>query len=175
MLVALLLTVALAAPFGDAEARAVDAGPPFVVEVRVEVDGAFEAVLVRGISVTGELEPIAMTPQEDGSYATIVRLTQREDIEVAFEAIRENGEVVISETSSLSDLGVDPALFDLETTTTVEADATGPEPGTMWLVIAVVAVLGALLLVTMWAAERNGASSDASDEVGASDDVSASG
>lgn len=160
MLSALLLTVTLAAPFGDAEARAVDAGPPLVVEVRVEVDGPFEAVLLRGISQTGELEPIAMTPQEDGSYATIVRLTQREDIDVAFEAIRESGEIVISDALSLTALGVDLAIFQLAPPTTGNPAPAQPDSATMWLVIAVVAVLGALLLVTMWVTDRSDESTE---------------
>lgn len=150
----LLLSVALTSPFGTAEATATDVGPPLEVAMTVAVEDAREAVLVRMVSVGGELDPVAMVPRDDGIWGVTLQLTEREDVLVAFEAIPAQGESVISESHRLSELGVDPAVFAIgETPTTVGDDDPGPE-GVGWLVGGVVAAVIAVVLVAVWALPR---------------------
>ena len=97
ILFAVLLSVALAAPFGDAEARALEIDSGMTIEVSVEVTGGRSAVLAHVVAVSGELPPVALVDQGDGEWVGIVRLSGREDVQVAFEAIDGGGQSEISE------------------------------------------------------------------------------
>jgi hypothetical protein len=161
MLLTLFLSVTLAAPFGTAEATAIDAGPPLEVVITVEVVDPREAVLVRMVSLAGELDPVAMASRGDGTWGVTVRLTEREDVLVAFEAVPAQGDAVISTAFRLTDLGVDPAVFTIgDTTTTTAGDRRAPGE-TVWLVAAVAAAVVALALLAVWAVPRRRSSLDA--------------
>ena len=67
LLFAALAAVVLNPPFSGAEATALDIGPPFVVEVVVEMVEPVDAVLIRPVTIGGELDAVAMVPQDDGS------------------------------------------------------------------------------------------------------------
>jgi hypothetical protein len=150
----ILLTVTLTSPFGAAEATAIDAGPPLEVTMTVKVEDAREAVLVRMVSVAGELDPVAMVPREDGAWGVTLRLTEREDVLVAFEAIPAEGESAISESHRLSELGVDPAIFAIEATSSTAPSEDAAPVGVGWLIAAVAAAVVAVGLVAWWAAPR---------------------
>jgi len=146
-----LVAVTLAPPFGVAEATALEAGPPFVVSVTVTVSGEPEVVLMRPISAAGELPPVAMVARGEGEWGGVLRLTAREDLHLAFEVLQREGTTVISDPSTLVDLGVDPAVFTLASpTTTTDAGASLPT-GFGWLAAAVVAVVGSIAAVAVWA------------------------
>lgn len=148
ILSALLLSVTLAAPFGEAEARALEADSGMTVEVSVEIDGSYSAVLARVVAFAGELPPVALVDQGDGRWVGVMRLTGREDVDVAFEAIDPEGTSEISELSSLTDLGVDPAVVAPTRPARPPADDRGPN----WqLVGGMGAGVLALALVFVWA------------------------
>ena len=148
ILFAVLLSVTLAAPFGDAEARALEIDSGMTIEVSVEVTGGRSAVLARVVAVSGELPPVALVDQGDGEWVGIVRLSGREDVQVAFEAIDGGGQSEISELASLTDLGVDPAVISTSRPTQPPPDEMGPN---WWLVGGIGAGLAALALLVVWA------------------------
>ena len=148
ILFALLLSVTLAAPFGDAEARALEIDSGMTVEISVAVQGGRSAVLARVVALAGELPPVALIDQGNGRWLGILRLSGREDVQVAFEAIDGGGESDISDLTSLTDLGVDPAVISPTRPTQLPREEPGPD---WWLVGGVAAGLTALVLLAMWA------------------------
>ena len=169
VLAALVFSVTLALPFGQAAATVVEAGPPFGVEITVEVDGAPEAVLARIVTVGGELDPVAMVSRHDGTWGATVELTEAEDVLVAFEAISTDGSSVISDAHRLTELGVDPAIFAPAPPVTDEEAVTdedqGMPEGLGWLIAAVAAALLAVVLVAVWAWPRRPVDGEPSPEV----------
>lgn len=149
VLIALLFAVTLGSPFGRAEARALEANGGMTVEVSVMVDGGRAAVLARPVSLAGELPPVALVDQGDGRWVGILRFSGREDVQVAFEAIDAGGASDISSLSSLTDLGVDPAVIAPSLPTLPPAEDSGPN---WWLIGSVAAGLAALVLIVIWAA-----------------------
>lgn len=152
LVIALFLTLQLAAPFGDADAKAVSAdGDGFVVEVSVEAPSGPDAVLVRIVDAGRELPPVALSPLGDGRYGGFLTLSEVRDVRVAFEA-RLGVDVVTSDLVTLTDLGVDPVVFDSLTTfqdpVTSDAD-TGPS--NLPLIFGVVLGLASLVALTVWA------------------------
>ncbi len=148
ILFALFLSVTLAAPFGDAEARALEIDSGMTIEVSVTVDGGRSAVLARVIAVAGELPPVALVDHGNGTWIGIVRLSGREDVQVAFEAIDGGGNSDISDLTSLTELGVDPAVISASRPTQPPPTENGPN---WWLIGAVAAGLAALGLLVVWA------------------------
>lgn len=148
ILFALLLSVTLTAPFGDAEARALEIDSGMTIEVSVAVDGGRSAVLARVVALAGELPPVALVDQGNGEWVGILRFSGREDVQVAFEAIDGGGESDISNLNSLTDLGVDPAVISATRPTQLPAEDPGPN---WWLVGGIAAGLGALVLLVVWA------------------------
>lgn len=149
ILFALLLSVTLTAPFGNAEARALEIDSGMTIEVSVVVEGGRSAVLARAVALAGELPPVALVDQGNGTWVGILRFSGREDVTVAFEAIDGGGESVISDLTSLTDLGVDPAVISPTRPTQLPPEETGPN---WWLVGGIAAGLGALILLVVWAA-----------------------
>jgi len=159
-----LLSVTLSPPFGEAEARAVEVGTDgLVLEVFVEVDTSALVVLARGVGRFDELAPVALTELSPGEWGGIVELPIVEDIRIGFELIRpDGGSALVSELHTLSELGVDPAVFgvaEAQTTTsaasstdTTEASAasSGDEPSTAPIWLGVIAGAGALVLILVW-------------------------
>lgn len=166
LLLALLLSVALGAPFGEAEARALEVDSGMTVEVSVEVDGGRSAVLARVVAFAGELPPVALVDQGDGRWVGVLRLSGREDVQIAFEAIDAGGSSDISDLLTLTELGVDPAAVSSSRPTSPQADAPGPN---WWLVGGVAAGVAALTLVVFWVLAGAGdkADHDAGDHVDA--------
>jgi len=170
LLLAVLLTVSLASPFGDAEARAVSIRP-FTVELSVRVDTPASAVLVRAVGIGGELDPVALVDHGDGTWAGLLELTRVEDVSIVFEAIAPDGTSTLSDPATLRDLGVDPVVFD------AGASGSGPVPARRagstagrWLAIAVLAALGALVLLGIWSIRREASTgADGGERDGAGD------
>jgi hypothetical protein len=153
----LLFSVTLSAPFGEADARAVEVDAEgMVLEVEVEIDGSALVVLARGAGPVDELPPVALTELSPGRWGGIVEIPIIEDILLGFEIIRpDGGSALVSALNPLSALGVDPAIFAVGDTTTAAPEATdrsdqgGDDPSfaPIWLAIAAGAAALALLLI----------------------------
>lgn len=123
-----VLAVVLPAPFGNAEAAAVDDRGGLTVEISVEVTQSFEAVLVRPVSSYEELPPTALIERADGDWGGFVVFPTAEDWSVVFEGIEPDGASVRSPATLLTGLGVDPVVVAAEPQTRVGT----PVSSTMW-------------------------------------------
>ncbi len=162
----LVAAVTLASPFGAAEGAALSVDDELVIEVSVVVTGTYETVLVRPFSSYDELPPTALVGSDDGTWSGIVSLPTAEDWSVVFDAIARDGTSVRSETTSLSALGVDPAV--------IAGPPTTPVPGrpidasTWWLIGGMVLAVCALAALAWWtfAGGDDGGSADPADGEG---------
>ncbi len=148
LLLAILLSVTLTPPFGEAEARALTVTGAITIDVSVEVEGTPTTVIARITGLAGELPPQALVERGGGIWGTIIRLTGREDVLIAFEYIDADGTTTISDSSRLTELGVDPAVIAPSLPTTPPPDEPGIDP---LLLAGVAAALGALVLLGVWA------------------------
>jgi hypothetical protein len=179
LLLAILLSVTLTPPFGEAKARALTVTDPITIDVSVEVEGTPTTVIARITGLAGELPPQALVERGGGIWGTIIRLTEREDVLIAFEYIDADGTTTISDSSRLTELGVDPAVIAPNLPTTPPPDEPGIEIDPV-LLAGVAAALGALVLVGFWAGsgikesvkptDWTYASTDAAREAGDDDD-----
>jgi hypothetical protein len=113
-LAALLMFVPLSAPFGEASATATSAEDGLRLDVSVEVDGSPVAVVVRGVAPGAiEIVPVALAPRGDGLWEGIVELPIVENVLMGFEFIPERGPATVSELHTLTELGVDSAIFTI--------------------------------------------------------------
>lgn len=151
VLLALLLSVTLSPPFGEASATLVGFTPSEVTfEVVVEVLDSAAIVLMRGEDIAGnEIEPVALISRGDGTWAAVVVLPARSDLRIVFESIPERGGSTLSDASSLMDLGIDPDVLALVERAPPTEQSTS-RPGILWVVLAVAAALAALVLLGIW-------------------------
>lgn len=150
-LLALLLSVTLSPPFGEASATLIGFTPSEVTfEVIVEVLDPAAIVLMRGEDIAGnEIAPVALNSRGDGMWGAVVVLPARSDLLIVFESIPERGGSTLSDASSLAELGIDPDVLTLmERPPPTEPDTS--RPGILWVVLAVVAALAALILLLIW-------------------------
>ncbi len=151
LLLALLLSVTLSPPFGEASATLVGFTPSEVTfEVVVEVLDPAAIVLMRGEDIAGnEIEPVALIARGSNEWGAVVVLPARSDLKIVFESIPERGGSTLSDASTLMDLGIDPDVLAL-----VErpppTEQTTSRPGILWVVLAVAAALAALVLLVVW-------------------------
>lgn len=148
LLLAIVLAVTLTPPFGEAEARALTVTGGITIDVSVEVEGTPTTVIARITGLAGELPPQALVDRGGGIWGTIIQLTGREDVLIAFEYIDADGTTVISSSSKLTALGVDPAVIAPNLPTTPPPEEPGLDP---WLLAGLAAALGALVLFGVWA------------------------
>lgn len=150
VLIAILVSVTLSAPFGDASARVLGTPNARTIDVSVEVEGEPAAVIARLTGLAGELDPVALVPRGGGAYGQTIQLTAWENLQVVFEYIDDEGETELSEATSLIELGIDPQLFGISEEAPAEepADGTAIDP---WLLAGVAAALAALVLMVFWA------------------------
>ena len=147
VVLAVLLAVTLGAPFGPAEARAVDDAEGLVVEVEVQVDGSWEAVLVRPFSSFDELPPTALLDRGDGTWAGSVALPTADDWSIVFDAIDPAGETERSRTTTLVELGVDPVVVAGPPAEPIPSE---PIPATTWWLIGGIVLAAAALGALAW-------------------------
>lgn len=142
VLLAILAATTLAPPLGEATASAVEEGDYIAVTVEVEVDPTFEAdyVVVHLLNPLGQ-ETFPLGPTAEGRYSasfTVLPFNRA----VLFE-IGKAGEVLMSPTVSLLDLGVDPDLLH----TTFRPDVPSDDNGRWaWLALAAAALAAAAFL-----------------------------
>lgn len=156
LIAVLVLLLPLSSPFGDASATATSTDGGLRFEVSVEVQGSPVAVLVRGVgSGASELPPVALDDQGNGTWVGIVQIPVVENILVGFEFIPDRGgPASVSEMHTLTELGVDRAVFEA-TRPAVSTDSddeplVSPE-GQRWGWLALAAGAAALTLIAFWA------------------------
>ena len=151
LLLALLLSVTLSPPFGEASARLIGFTPTEVtIEVSVALEDSAALVLMRGQDLSGqELDPVALLRREDGTWGAVVELPARPDLRIVFELIPDRGSSTLSEASTLVDLGIDPARLTLIERPDPIEDSKSP-PGLAWIVVAGISALAALVLLAVW-------------------------
>ena len=147
VLLVLALSVVLGAPFGEAEARALEVDAGMTIEVSVTIDSGRSAILARTVAFAGELPPVALVDQGSGRWVGVLRFSGREDVQIAFEAIKPDGSSDISELSTLTDLGVDPAVVSPTRPTTPPPADPGAN---WWLVAGIAAGVAAVGLLVWW-------------------------
>jgi hypothetical protein len=155
LLAAVLFLLPLSAPFGEASATATSTDGGLRLEVSVEVEGEFVAVLVRGVgSGASELPPVALADQGDGTWVGIVQLPVVENVLLGFEAIPDSGPAAVSELHTLTELGVDRAVLGIDRPASSFGEDDG-EPlvsaeGRRWGWLGLAAGAAALTLIAFW-------------------------
>ncbi len=154
LLAAFLVLLPLASPFGEATATATSVDGGLWIDVSVEVSGSPVAVVVRGMGPGGsELPPVALADRGDGRWEGIVEIRVIENILIGFESIPAQGPAVLSEFHTLTELGVDRAVFSFDNPDTgfgeEDAPLVTPE-GARWGWLGVAAGAGALALIAFW-------------------------
>ena len=174
----MLLLLPLSPPFGEATASATSADGRLRLDVSVEVDATPVAVVVRGVGPGAlELEPVALAQREEGRWEGIVEIPVVENILLGFEAIPEQGPTSLSELNTLTDLGVDSAVFAFDRPDTAfgeddDESLVTPE-GARWGWLGVAAGAAALALLALWtvgSVRATGADDELGGDVGADDD-----
>lgn len=150
----LLLMLPLSAPFGEATASATSIDGGLRLDVSVEVDGSPVAVVVRGVG-PGALEvvPVALADRGDGVWEGIVELPIIENILMGFEFIPGQGPATVSELHTLTELGVDSAIFAINRPETGFGETDDPlvtPEGERWGWLGLAAGAAALTLLAFW-------------------------
>ncbi|GMQ92652.1 MAG: hypothetical protein BMS9Abin12_0129 [Acidimicrobiia bacterium] len=144
---AIIAIVALSSPFGPVEGKAVSDEAGLTVQITIEVDRAFEAVLVRPFSAYEELPPTALVFIDTDMWGGLVNFPTAEDWALVFDGIESDGASSRSESVTLTEIGVDPLVV---------ADEPARLPGrsidssTWWLIGAGVFALAALAALAWW-------------------------
>ncbi|MDJ0664869.1 MAG: hypothetical protein QNJ75_09930 [Acidimicrobiia bacterium] len=175
LLAALLVLLPLSAPFGEASATASSVDDGLWIEVSVEVSGSPVAVVVRGIGPGGsELPPVALADRGNGRWEGVVSLPVIENILIGFESIPAQGPTEVSEFNTLTELGVDRAIFSFDnpdTSLTDDDDESLVTPeAARWGWLGMAAGAAALALIALWtigAVRGRGRDDDSEDEVAA--------
>ena len=146
LLVAILTTVTLTSPFGEASATAERNGAYIEVTVAVEVD-TFPApnfVVVHVLRADGQ-DTFSLGPRGDGVYETsfFVNPSNRA---ISFEAAWADGNLALSQTTSLAALGVDPSLL----VETFETRSLGSSGNARWGWLALASGALALMAMVWW-------------------------
>lgn len=163
LIAGVLLLIPLAAPFGEATATAISADDGLRLEVSVEVAGTPVAVLVRGVGDgLAELPPVALADRGNGTWEGIVELPVVDNIRLGFESIPERGVATISELRTLTELGVDSAIFAVDRPIIIVAEEDDePAPGRRWGWLGLAAGAAAMTLVAVWVIDSYRSDDDA--------------
>jgi len=146
-IILVLAMATLASPFGSATAGATDVTDGLTIDVVVEIDGTYGAVLFRPFSTFEELAPTALRSLGGNEWGGAVTLPTADDWLVVFDAIEPDGNAVRSDTTSLSALGVDPVVIAGEPVEPVTRSIDG---STVWLFVGAVLALAALGFLAWW-------------------------
>jgi hypothetical protein len=147
LLLTILLSVTLQAPFVEAEAHILGVPSARTVEVTVTVEGEPISVAARITDQTGATQSVALVQRGDGKFGQVMRLKDWADMEVSFEYVSVEGESTISSTSTLSALGVAIPGAAPPVTAAPEPVSSGINP---WIVAGIAAALGTIVLLGFW-------------------------
>jgi len=154
LLAALLVLLPLSTPFGEATATASSVDGGLWIEVAVEVTDSPVAVVVRGWGPGGsELPPVALADRGNGLWEGVVSLPVIENILIGFESIPAQGPTIVSELHTLTELGVDRAIFTFDDPDTGFGEEDEPlvtPEGARWGWLGVAAGAAALALIAFW-------------------------
>lgn len=145
---AVVAIVILTSPFGAVEGRAVSDEAGLTVEMTVQVDTTFEAVLVRPFSSFEELPPTSLVALDAETWSGLVTFPSAEDWSIVFDGLEADGTATRSDAMTLTAIGVDPLVV---------AGDPAPRPrrrisgSTWWLIGGMIAALGALAVLAWWA------------------------
>jgi hypothetical protein len=147
LLLTILLSVTLQAPFVQAEAQILGVPAARTVDVTVTVEGEPMSVAARITDGAGSTQVVALVQRGEGTFGQVVRLAEWADMEIAFEYVSAEGESTISSTSTLSALGVEIPGAAPPVTAAPESAPSRINP----LMVAGIAVaLGAIVLLGFW-------------------------
>lgn len=151
----MLFLLPLSSPFGEATATAASADDGLRLEVSVEIEGSPVAVVVRGVGLgESELPPVALANRGDGVWEGIVEMPVVENILLGFEIIPGQGPATVSEMHTLTELGVDRAIFQINRPPTgLEDDDEEPlvtPEAQRWGWLGLAAGTAALTLIALW-------------------------
>ena len=157
--------VELGAPFVGASADAEEAGDFLRVDLEVELNVDVATVVAHVLDPGGDQETVALN-HRGGARFGAVTTTERADLVVVFEAVRA-GEGVLSQPTTLTELGVDPALLEpgrgFAPPPTEAPEVVGPT-ARRWGWAAVALGAGALALLAFWAMGSRGELDQSEDE-----------
>ncbi len=148
IIVAVIATITLSAPFGDASAGAVSLEGGMTIEVTVQVDRSFDVVLARPFSSFEELPPTVLSDLGNGAWGGFVELPTAENWSLVFEGFESDGTVSRSDTADLLALGVDRVL--ISAVPVAPTRGGGLSRSSLWLAAAVVLILGSLAALAWW-------------------------
>lgn len=173
---ALLFLLPLSSPFGEATATATSAEDGLRLDVSVEVDGSPVAVVVRGLaSGSSELPPVALASRGNGLWEGIVEIPVIENILMGFEIIPGQGLTTVSEFHTLTELGVDAAVFSIDNPNTgfgdSEDDPLVTPEGERWGWLGLAAGAAALTLLAFWTIGTVRSKGDSPDDDGDADAI----
>lgn len=144
---AVVAAIVLASPFGAVEGSAVDDTNGLVVNITVEVDRTFEALLVRPFSSYEELPPTALRLVEDGTWSGAVTFPTAENWSVVFDGLQGDGESFRSETVTLIEIGVDPVVVAGDPAALPRRSI---DSATWWLIGAMASAIFAIAALVWW-------------------------
>lgn len=146
-LLSIIAVLVLASPFGVVEGRAVSDEDGLTVEITVEVDKTFEAVLVRPFSSFEELPPTSLVAVDEDTWGGLVTFPTAEDWSMVFDGLEADGNATRSEAMTLTAIGVDPLVV---AGTPAPLPGRSLDAGTWWLIAGMVTALAALAALAWW-------------------------
>jgi hypothetical protein len=146
-LLAIVAVLVLTSPFGVAEGRAVGDEAGLTVEITVEVDKTFEAVLVRPFSSFEELPPTSLVAIDGNLWGGLVTFPTAEDWSLVFDGLESDGKATRSDSMTLLAIGVDPLVVAGEP---APLPSRRLDASTLWLIAGMLAALAALAALAWW-------------------------
>jgi len=147
ILLSVVAIVILTSPFGAVEGRAVSDEGGLTVEITVQVDTTFEAVLVRPFSSYEELPPTSLVPFDAETWSGLVTFPSAEDWSVVLDGLEADGTASRSDAMTLTAIGVDPLVVAGDPAPRPRRSISG---STWWLIGGMIAALGALAVLAWW-------------------------
>lgn len=147
LLLTILLSVTLQAPFVEAEAQMLGAPSARTIDVTVTVEGEPASVVAKITDGSGGSQSVALVQRGEGTYGQVIRLSEWDDVQISFEYVSAEGEASTSSTSTLAALGVAVPGAAPPVTEAPEPEASGISP---WAIAGIAAALGAVVLLGFW-------------------------
>ncbi|MCL1599753.1 MAG: hypothetical protein M3094_11255 [Actinomycetia bacterium] len=145
---AIIAAFVLVSPFGAVEGKAVSDEAGLTVEITVEVDKTFEAVLVRPFSSFEELPPTSLVALDADTWGGLVTFPSSEDWSLVFDGLEADGTATRSDAMTLTAIGVDPLVVSGDP---APLPHRGIDTSTWWLIAGMPTALAAPAALAWWA------------------------